>query len=85
MTSYPGKHDRLWRPAAACTVAVRRSDCPNSRSITRRAARTRYFMVSAAFLAGWNEERFLSLLQGIAFVVLGLLVQLAAVLWSIVE
>jgi hypothetical protein len=42
-------------------------------------------MVSAAFLAGWNEERFLSLLQGIAFVVLGLLVQLAAVLWSIVE
>lgn len=40
---------------------------------------------AAAFLAGWNEERFLSLLQGIAFVLLGLLVQLIAVLWSIVE
>jgi F-type H+-transporting ATPase subunit b len=37
---------------------------------------------AAAFLAEWNEERFLSLLQGITLVLLGLLLQLAAVSWS---
>jgi F-type H+-transporting ATPase subunit b len=37
---------------------------------------------AAAFLAEWNEERFLSLLQGITLILLGLLLQLAAVLWS---
>jgi len=57
MTSYPGKHDRLWRPATACTVAVRRSDCPNSRSITRRAARTRYFMVSRRRVVSDGADR----------------------------